>query len=633
VSSSRFGAPQGPPRRRRRRPRRGTLERPVNGQLYRSAFLLVSLPLLLAAFSVSRVGALQRPLLPPAFDARSTLALATELAQRYPNRVPGSAGDLGAAQWFAVQLQSFGLPTATDTWEQEVQGLGRVKLHNVVAVAPATPEASPDAIVVLAHHDATAAGPGANDNASGTAALVELARAYARPKSAAQAAVESAHTLLFVSTDGGSYGGVGAVRFLEHTQYHIVAVVNLDAIAGDGSPRIILSGDRPRSPAGTLVATTAARVLEQTGSTPRHAGFFGQLIDLGFPLSLYEQGPFVAAGIPAITLTTGGNRPPPAVNDTISALNEKAFVRLGRASQELLGSLNQSLELEHGTTPFVFVGDRQIRGWAIELVLIALLLPYLVAVVDLYALCRRMRIPLLAAGKALRNRLVFWFVVAAVFTCFRWLGAWPSGPPRPPNPELPLTGNWPVLVLVGFAVVVGLAWIVERDRLVPRRAIDPAELLAGETAALLALGVVALLVVATNPFALLFVLPALHLWLWLPQLRTSGPWTRLGLFAAGLLGPGLVLISLGWRYGLGFDAPWYLLQLVSVGYVKATAALVAIAGAAPAAQLATAAAGRYAPYPGRDERRPRGPIRALVRTIVLGLRARRREADRRRAVG
>ena len=37
---------------------------------------------------------------------------------------------------------------------------------------------SPDAIVVLAHRDDDGAGPGANDNASGTAALIQLARSY-----------------------------------------------------------------------------------------------------------------------------------------------------------------------------------------------------------------------------------------------------------------------------------------------------------------------------------------------------------------------------------------------------------------------------------------------------------------------
>src|SRR5579864_8906729 len=81
-----------PPVRRRRRPRRGSLERPVSTQLYRGAFLLCSLPLLLAAFSITKPGPLQKPVLPPAFDARVTLELARELSTEYPDRSPGSAG-------------------------------------------------------------------------------------------------------------------------------------------------------------------------------------------------------------------------------------------------------------------------------------------------------------------------------------------------------------------------------------------------------------------------------------------------------------------------------------------------------------------------------------------------------------
>ena len=45
---------------------------------------------------------------------------------------------------------------------------------------------------------------------------------------------------------------------------------------------------------------------------------------------------------------------------------------------------------------------------------------------------------------------------------------------------------------------------------------------------------------------------------------------------------------------------------------------------APTGQLAAVAARRYAPYPEAHERGPRGPIRELVRTIVLAVRAYRR---------
>ncbi|HZO97424.1 MAG TPA: M28 family peptidase [Gaiellaceae bacterium] len=612
-----------------RRPRRGSLQRPVSSQLYRSAFLVCALPLLLAAFTVTTPGSFPKPLLPPAFDAATTLRLARELSTQYPDRVPGSPGALAAAEWYREQLAPYGLPTLTDAWRERLPGDGRVvRLQNLSTVARGR---SPDVIVVAAHRDDTGAGPGANDNATGTAALIELARAYAQPATEAQAAVQSAHTIVFLSTDGGAYGGLGAVRFATHSLFrnHVVAVIDLDAIGGTGAPRLELAGERPRTAAASLVATATSRVLEQTGRRPGHAGFLAQLVDLAFPFTLREQGAFLAQGIPALTLTTGGSRPPAAFGDTAGRLAAPKLVALGRAAQELLGSLNQSLEVPPGTPSAVWVGARAIRGWAVELVLISLLVPFVVASVDLFALGRRHGMRLAPALRALRSRLLFWAFAGGVFTCFRALGAFGSGPPRPPNPDT--AGDWPALALTGLAAVVGVGWVVVRHRLTPRRTVRPEEVLAGQTVALLALAVVALLVVATNPFALLFVLPALHLWLWLPQVQRSGAAARLALFAAGLAGPGILLASLAWRFGLGLDAPWYLLRLVAVGYVGTTPVLVVLAGAAAASQLAAAAAGRYAPYPAASERPPRGPLRELVRIVVLGVGGRRAQ-ERRRAV-
>ena len=189
-----------------------------------------------------------------------------------------------------------------------------------------------------------------------------------------------------------------------------------------------------------------------------------------------------------------------------------------------------------------------------------------------------------------------------------------------------------MVALCGLAVPVALGWLVARVRLLPRRPISTEEELAGHTAALLALGVVALLVVAINPFALIFVLPSLHAWLWLPQWRGTVA-AQLGLLLLGLAGPALLLWSLGTRYGLGWSALWYLAALLSVGYVSLGPLVVFLAWAAAGAQLAALSVGRYAPYPDESERGPRGPIRELVRALVLAVRRRRRvSTERRRAL-
>src|SRR6059058_2060596 len=219
----------------RRRPRPGSLERPINGRMYRGTWLIVALPLLVAAFSVARPAPLAAPPLPPAFDRTAVRDLAADLARRYPDRSPGSPGATGAAQWFSDQLTPYGFKTRTDTFEATIPGRGRVRLQNLVAVAQGR---SPDTIVVMAHRDDTGAGPGANDNATGTAALIELARGYARAGAAAQQ-VRSAHTIVFLSTDAGSFGGLGVLRFVESMAFHVVAAINLDAIGGSGSPRMV----------------------------------------------------------------------------------------------------------------------------------------------------------------------------------------------------------------------------------------------------------------------------------------------------------------------------------------------------------------------------------------------------------
>ena len=72
-------AATGPPPPRRR-PRRGSIERPVSGRVYRGTWLLVAMPLLVAAFSVSRPAPLAPPALPPAFDEQTALGLAQQLA-------------------------------------------------------------------------------------------------------------------------------------------------------------------------------------------------------------------------------------------------------------------------------------------------------------------------------------------------------------------------------------------------------------------------------------------------------------------------------------------------------------------------------------------------------------------------
>jgi hypothetical protein len=584
---------------------------------------------------MTRPESLPPPTLPSAFDDVGATQSARELATIAPVRAPGSAGARDAANWVAERLGSFGFRVQRDSFPATVPGRGRVLLENVMAVSPGR---SPEVLVIMAHRDNLGTGQGANDNASGTGALLELARTYglrsAPTAGRPRAPASPTRTIVFLSTDGGAFGGIGAVHFVESSPYRsrLAAAINLDALGGRDALRIELAADRPRSPDATLVATAAARI-RRVGGRPGRASAAAQLIDLAFPFNLYEQAPLIGRGLPSVTLTTAGSRPPNPVTDTLDGLVDRRVGQAGRAAEALLGSLDEGVALARDTSSYVYLGPRIVQGWAIKLVLVTALLPFLLAAVDLFARCRRRRIPLAPALRSYRSRLAFWLWAGVLFAFFGLVGAWPDAGSRPPPPDTDIAGDWPILALGIFGAVAFVSWLVGRERLLPRRPVSGEDELAGQTAALLVLAVLALLTVATNAFALIFLLPSLHAWLWLPQVRSESVWLRGAVLAAGLAGPAMLVCSLALRFHLGLDAPWYLAELVAIGYVPLPAVVIGLGWLAAGGQLTAIAAGRYAPYPSARDRPPRGPVRLLIGRFLRLALSLRPPRDLKRAAG
>ncbi len=560
--------------------------------------MLLALPLALLAFTIARPGPFPAPAFPPSFDGDVAAVLAAELARDFPNRAPGASGAPGAAQWVEEKLALYGLPAQEDAWDQSIPGLGRVRLRNLVTVVPG---ASPDVIVVLAHRDNIGVGPGANDNASGTAALIELARGYSRlgPIAGRQ---EPQHTIVFLSSDGGAFGGFGAERFASTSplRNRVKAVVSLDAIAGTARPRIELSGFAPRSPAPALVRTADLRIAEQAGRQPVRPGWLAQLVDLGIPFGYGEQAPFLGRQISAIRLSTTPDSGA-TVAEATAPLNRAQFVRLGRAADSILASLDGGIELAGGTAGYVYLGNRIIRGWAIGFVLVVALVPYLVGVIDLFARVRRRRLSQAGAWRALRTRFGAWLWVCFAVFLASLAGVFPRGSAIPPPPDSPAVTDWPV---AGLALVGALAWFGWWRA---RRVLSPAaparedDVLAGYAVALVGLGAVAVATALISPYALLFVVPSLYAWLWLPQIKERRAWLQDVLFGLGLVGPALAVVVVGTQLGLGLHAPLYLVSLMTLGFISWPTILVLVCWAAVAAQLGALTAGRYRPVERRAQ--------------------------------
>lgn len=586
-------------RTRGRRLRRGSVERPVNGRLVRVGFTVVVPALLALFFSLSPTGALPREPLDPLFDAESAATFAETLSIQFPSRVPGSDGARDAAVWYRETIAALGLPTEEDVWTEELPDLGEVELRNVVTVVAGR---SKEAIVLVAHRDNAGTERRIGENAAGTAALIELGRGYG-PETVPQ------HTLVLVSTDAGAYGGAGAARFMETSPLarDAIAAVVLNDFRG-GHPRVAIAGDEPVTPARALVRTAVARVAEETGIEPDMPSLLSQLVALGIPYAGDEQGRLLGGGLSAVAIGTEDGEEP---SSTASA--DQRLEQLGRATEALVTSLDRSVGGAFRTPDSIFFAERAASGWTLRLALVLGIVPFALGLVDLVVRARRRGVPVRPALRAQRARLGYWTFVGAAVWVASLLGVFPRAASLPLPAYTSLVVDPPVLGMLVIALAAGVGWLVVRERLVPAGACRPDERLAGLIVSLAVTGCIAVALAALRPYALLFVLPALYAWLWLPLEGRAA--ARIGLYLVGWLGPVGALVVLAHELELSVpETARYVVGLATVGYIAPALTLLFLAWLAAAAQIGALALGRYGPYAGGVDRPPPGPLRRLLRT-------------------
>jgi hypothetical protein len=249
------------------------------------------------------------------------------------------------------------------------------------------------------------------------------------------------------------------------------------------------------------------------------------------------------------------------------------------------------------------------------LTLVLCVVPFALGVFDLLVRCRRRAVPLAPAFRALRARSFFWLFAGLLAWIGAVTGAFPTGAALPLPPYTTLVTDPPAAGVAILVIALALGWLVGRRRLIPSRPSDASEQLAGLAAALTGLGTLALVLALVKPYALVFVLPSLYAWMWLP-LR-GRLWYRVLLFGLGLAGPVLGIVLLSRQLDLGFvDTPLYVTGLATVGYLSPGSMLAAVVWAATTAQLATLTFGRYAPYADGVEPPPAGDVRRSVRRVV-----------------
>ncbi len=178
-------------------------------------------------------------------------------------------------------------------------------LTNVIGLLPGT---GPDAIIIGAHRDhfGRPAGllfPGADDNASGTAVMLEVARALAK------SGLRPQRTILFISFSGEENDLLGSRLYVTRPIVPLAstkAMINIDH-AGIGSGRL------------TVGVTGLEKAVAQQAGEP--TGLASKLDVFGF-FPGGDHVPFKEAGVPTVTVVSGGIHPhyhqPTDTADTIN---------------------------------------------------------------------------------------------------------------------------------------------------------------------------------------------------------------------------------------------------------------------------------------------------------------------------
>ena len=582
-------------------------------RVYRAAFLPALVTLFVVAFSLAdRPSPQTTRLASGAFDAARAFGEADppprnslrELAASFPQRLPGSAADARLADRVSRYFVATGFATAATVRRVRLDGetpQGVAQLEDVVAVREGLTSRT---IVVVAHRDAQ--GRGAEAELSGTAVLLELARLLADrdlPKS-----------VVLASVSGGSGGYAGARALKEIVPGPVDGVIVLGDLASvtDRKPWVV-PWRNGRDPAPHALRRTVEVALRQEiGTDAGRDRAIVQWARRALPLTLTEQGEM---DLPAVLVSARSERIPPA-DARVSLRRFSGFGRgVLRALTAALGPLDAGpIAVSRRTfagPDGIIVVKRLVPGWAIRLLIAALLLPALLAAVDAFFRARR-------RGLAM-GRWLIWVGTWALPFLLAWgwaraldlVGAVQALPAPTAAGTVPLTSSG-VLAMVSTLLVLVLAMVALRPWLL-RRVGARGSAAAGGAAG--ATGLVLVLLVAVvwvrNPYAAAVLLGAAHLWLLasVPGSRLRGP---LGAAAVlgGLLLPLAVVVVYVSAWGLGpAEGLWTAFGLVAGGALGwgAALALSLFAGLLCATIAIQRAGGRVAAAAPEEQVTTRGP--------------------------
>ena len=244
-----------------------------------------------------------------------------------------------AAKYIANKFKDAGLqPIKNASYFQKFthtfKDKGKLNLTNVIGIIPGTdPNLKNEPVVISAHYDHLGLGwpdvhkgdkgkihYGADDNASGVATIIELAKSMtktAKPK----------RTIVFLACSGEEAGLIGSRYFVEHSKDFfsgdIFANVNIDT---DGSlfdkKLLVLNGNTAKEWKFIFMGTDYT------------TGIKSEVIDKELDSS--DQFAFIEKGIPAVQLFTGATANYHRPSDTFEKLDYKGLIKVATVAKEVI---------------------------------------------------------------------------------------------------------------------------------------------------------------------------------------------------------------------------------------------------------------------------------------------------------
>ena len=255
------------------------------------------------------------------FSTKRAMRHVRRLARDIGVRLRATEGERRAARYVAARFEALGYRVHVQRFDVDA---GRSR--NVVAWWPG---AKDHAMVVGGHLDSVEGAPGANDNASGVAAILEVARLVAgRPP---------ARLTRFVAFGSEEYGSnglhhVGSAVFVNRLgnegRRRLAGMLSVDMIA-DGRPLYVGNSDI----ADDVVAKDLLRTLGE------------RRVDVEYRVmcDCSDHGPFELAGIPAAFMWSGEEPDYHSPGDTVVNMKPDDLGRTGRALRAYVKSFTPAL--------------------------------------------------------------------------------------------------------------------------------------------------------------------------------------------------------------------------------------------------------------------------------------------------